>query len=109
LGALVGLVSLRVATAICGAGAVVAIVGWRDDRRGLRASLRASAHLVAAIWAVAWLGGFPTIRVGTGTLVLGSVGSVLAILAIVWLTNLYNFMDGIDGIAAGQAVVAGGI
>jgi Fuc2NAc and GlcNAc transferase len=104
---LIGAVPPRVAVAFGGGGAVVALVGWVDDRRGLSASARLVAHVAAAAWTVAWLQGMPDLTVGTRAVHLGLAGTLLAMLGVVWATNLYNFMDGIDGIAAAEAVVAG--
>jgi Fuc2NAc and GlcNAc transferase len=78
-------------------GALVAVVGWLDDRRGVSAPGRAVVHALAAAWAVAWIWGEPTL------------GTFLGGLGIVWAINLYNFMDGIDGLAAGEAVSVGAI
>jgi Fuc2NAc and GlcNAc transferase len=103
---LAGLLEGRVAAALLGAIAM-ALVGWRDDRASLPAAVRLCVQVASAIWAVAWLGGFPDLSLGSFALHLGVWGSVLAVLALVWLSNLYNFMDGIDGIAGSQAVVAG--
>jgi len=103
-----GTVAPGLATALIGGSLVTAAVGWADDRRGLRASLRLIAHLFAATWAVFWLGGFPQLSVGDAEFRLGLSGSILAVLAIVWLINLYNFMDGIDGIAGVTALVVAG-
>jgi Fuc2NAc and GlcNAc transferase len=64
-------------------------------------------HFAAAVWAVAWIGGLPSLNVGTRVLSLGGVGNVLAVIGLVWATNLFNFMDGIDGIAAIEAVCIG--
>lgn len=98
---------------LLGGGGLVAAVGWMDDRFGASAGWRALVHVLAAVWAVWCLGGFPSLYVGVTTLQLGVVGSVLAVIGITWLVNLYNFMDGIDGLAAGEAVsvavVAGGL
>jgi Fuc2NAc and GlcNAc transferase len=78
-------------------GALVAAVGWLDDRRGVSAPVRAAVHTLAAAWAVGWVWGEPT------------VGAILGALGIVWAINLYNFMDGIDGLAAGEAVSVGAL
>lgn len=104
---LLGLIDPRVALALGGGGALVALVGWIDDRRGVAALPRLLVHLAAAAWAVIWLRGMPELTIGAGAVRLGAFGSVLAILAIMWSVNLYNFMDGIDGLAGAEAVVVG--
>lgn len=97
------------AIALFGGGALVALIGWVDDRRGVSASTRLVIHTLAAAWAVYWLGGLAAVQLGGVTLTLGWVGSLLAVAGIVWFINLYNFMDGIDGLAASQALAAGAI
>ena len=96
--------SRRLWIALTGGGFAVALVGWLDDRTGLSNKIRASVHLAAAAWAVAWLGGMPALDLGTWTLPLGHFGAILAVVGVVWAVNLFNFMDGIDGIAGSQAV-----
>ncbi|HKS04785.1 MAG TPA: glycosyltransferase family 4 protein [Gemmatimonadaceae bacterium] len=81
----------------------VAVVGWRDDRQGVPVRVRITVHAMSAVWAVAWLGGFPSVMVGTDVHTLGIVGALLAVLAVVWSINLFNFMDGIDGISGVEA------
>src|SRR5205823_7580876 len=93
---------LAVFAALAG-GLVVAAVGFVDDRHALPAVVRLSAHVTAALWALAWLGGLPSLRVGGDLISLGSVGTVVSVLGIVWVVNLFNFMDGIDGLAASEA------
>jgi Fuc2NAc and GlcNAc transferase len=107
LAAAVGLVPIRLAIAIVAGGAVIAGVGFIDDRRGLSASTRALAHTAAALWAVVCLGGLPNLDVGADTVRLGWWGGALAVAGIAWATNLYNFMDGIDGLAGGEATLVG--
>ncbi|MFM0737761.1 glycosyltransferase family 4 protein [Paraburkholderia xenovorans] len=64
-----------------------------DDRRGLPARVRFTAHLIAVIGLVVL---FPA----------NAPWWVLVILAflMIWLVNLYNFMDGADGLAGGMAL-----
>jgi Fuc2NAc and GlcNAc transferase len=100
-------VDARTAIALLGAVSLVAFIGWVDDNRHVPVRWRALTHVVAAAWALYWLGGMPVLRLGSLELQLGAAGSVLALLGIVWLTNLFNFMDGIDGIAAVEAVSVG--
>ncbi|WP_343726935.1 glycosyltransferase family 4 protein [Burkholderia seminalis] len=78
---------------IAAATAGLAAMSQIDDRRGLPARVRFSAHLaaVAALIVV-----FPA---GASWWLLACVG-----FAMVWLTNLYNFMDGADGLAGGMAL-----
>jgi Fuc2NAc and GlcNAc transferase len=83
-------------------GLAVAAVGFLDDRHALPAPVRLAAHVTAALWALAWLGGLPPLRVGGELISLGAVGMVVGALGIVWVLNLFNFMDGIDGIAASE-------
>jgi Fuc2NAc and GlcNAc transferase len=109
LAALFGWVSDDVTIALVGGGVLTAAVGFLDDERDIGAGPRAALHLVAAAWAVFWLGGVPAVHIGSHTVQLGLAGSALAILGVAWLINLYNFMDGIDGLAGSQAVVAGGL
>ncbi|MGG2043248.1 MraY family glycosyltransferase [Burkholderia gladioli] len=75
------------------ATAGLAAMSQLDDRRGLRASVRFSAHLAAVVALVLV---FP---VDAPWWLLAGAG-----FAMVWLTNLYNFMDGADGLAGGMAL-----
>lgn len=84
-------------------GALVAWIGWLDDRRSLPARVRLAAHFAAAAWALWWLGGMPELIVGRHAVTLGVFGALLAAVAIVWAVNLTNFMDGIDGLAGTEA------
>ena len=104
-----GWLSHGAALALGGGGVIVALVGWIDDHAPLSAAVRASAHLVAAVWVVTSGGGMPALEMGVVTLPLGAVGSVLAVIGVVWMTNLYNFMDGIDGLAGVETLIAGGV
>ncbi|MCA8101652.1 MraY family glycosyltransferase [Burkholderia contaminans] len=78
---------------IAAAAAGLAAMSQIDDRRGLPARVRFSAHLTAVI---ALIVVFPA---GAPWWLLACVG-----FAMVWLTNLYNFMDGADGLAGGMAL-----
>jgi Fuc2NAc and GlcNAc transferase len=99
-----GTMPLPVLIALTGGGTLVAIVGFLDDRFGLRSAVRFVVHVAAAAWAVFWLGGVPPIRVGAHIVQWGWLGDVLGVVGLVWTVNLFNFMDGIDGIAASEAV-----
>lgn len=109
LAASAGWLPYRMATALLGGGALVAAVGWLDDRHSVGAGWRAAAHFCASAWAIFWLGGIANVRLGHLGTISGPVGNVLAILVIAWMINLYNFMDGIDGLAAVEAIFVGAV
>lgn len=85
-------------------GLAIAAVGFADDRWTVPPKVRLGVHAIAAIWALAWLGGLPPIQFGDRVFVPGWEGYVLGVLGIVWTLNLFNFMDGIDGLAGSEAV-----
>lgn len=104
-----GWVDRRFGVSLAAGGAMVAAVGWLDDRRGVRATVRLCVHLLAAtlvLWAV---GGWDRVHVGPIVLPVGMLGIVLGAAGVVWCTNLYNFMDGIDGLAGVEAVHVAGV
>lgn len=96
--------SSRIVYMIYGAGGMVALVGWLDDHGHVPPRWRLIVHFIAAIWALLWLGGLPSINLPLASLNLGWVGYIVATFYLVWVLNLYNFMDGIDGIAAIEAI-----
>lgn len=85
-------------------GGLIAAIGYLDDRHNLPARWRFPIHVLAALWALWWLGSLPALPTPWGSLEPGWPGLVLATVAVVWLLNLYNFMDGIDGIAGTEAI-----
>ena len=94
----------RLAAALLGGGALVAVLGFIDDRRPLPARWRFAGHLLAAVWVLAWLGPLPAVPI-FGVIVDLRAGAVLlSALYLVWSINLFNFMDGIDGIASLEAI-----
>ena len=90
--------------AMLGGGICIALIGFLDDHKHVAVGLRLLAHFMGAIWALYWLGGFPSLTVFGVVLNLGWVGDLLAVVFLVWFLNLYNFMDGIDGIASIEAI-----
>ena len=101
--AALGVIDTPLLAALLG-GLPVALIGFLDDRRSVRASVRLVVHFGAAAWAVWCLGGLPAISGGGQPVALGGLGNVLGVFLIVWSLNLFNFMDGIDGLATSEAI-----
>lgn len=91
-----GSIAMPLAVAIGGAGALVALVGFVDDRRHVAIRWRLLVHILAVAWGLAWL--MPEPPLSTGGWGVAAV-VIAAGVALIWLLNLYNFMDGIDGLA----------
>jgi Fuc2NAc and GlcNAc transferase len=109
LAAAAGWLSWPMALALLGGGALIAVVSWFEDWRGVSWRWRIAAQAVAATWALAWLGGFGPLDLGDRLISLGPTGEIVALLGIMWGTNFFNFMDGIDGLAGAETVVVGGV
>lgn len=90
--------------AVMGAGFSVAVIGFLDDHGHIAARWRLLGHFSAALWALYWLGGLPSVTMFGFSIDMGWVGNILAALYLVWMLNLYNFMDGIDGLASVEAL-----
>lgn len=90
--------------AAVGAGALVAVLGFLDDRIPIPARRRFLGHAIAAAWALWWMGPFPRVPLFGLLVDLSLVAPVLCWLYVVWMINLFNFMDGIDGIASVEAI-----
>lgn len=86
-----------------GAGALIALVGFLDDRSHIPARKRLVAHFLAAGWILYCAytpanGAWPATVPGLWIIAAGSL------LFLVWLLNLYNFMDGIDAITGSETI-----
>jgi Fuc2NAc and GlcNAc transferase len=103
--ALAQVINARLAAALLGGGALVAALGFIDDRRPLPARWRFGGHLLAAAWVLAWLGPLPPVPIFGVVVDLGLGATLLSALYLVWSVNLFNFMDGIDSIASLEAIV----
>jgi Fuc2NAc and GlcNAc transferase len=101
---LLGLIEQRLMIAALGAGAVVALLGFIDDRASLPARVRFAGHALAAAWCIGWMNAVPRVPIFGHVVDLGWAGPALCGLFIVWMINLFNFMDGIDGIASVEAI-----
>lgn len=102
-----GRIDLPLLMALLG-GLLVAALGFIDDRRHLHAGGRFIVHVLAALWALYWLGGLPPVQLGHALVESRTAGYVFGVVGIVWVLNLFNFMDGIDGLAASEAVFISG-
>ena len=102
-----GVLEVKIAWALLVGGILVAGIGWLDDHRHVPPHWRVMVHVLAAIWAIVFIGGIDRLQLGGSVWHLGWLGSLLAVIAIVWLINLYNFMDGIDGLAGLEGVTTG--
>ncbi len=89
-------------------GAILALVGWRDDLFKLSANYRFMVQGLVATISILGMGYFKDVRIPLlGEFNLGALGIIITFLWIIGMINAYNFMDGIDGMAGGVAVVAG--
>ncbi len=96
--------SERHAVALLGAGSLVALLGFLDDRKPLPARYRFVGHVAGAAWVVGWMSPLPPVPLLGVNMDLGLAGVALGVVCIVWSINLFNFMDGIDGIASIEAI-----
>lgn len=105
LGVGLSLIEARLAVTLAVGMLLLSTVGWLDDTREVRASVRFAVHLAVACWTLCQLGGLPLVRVVNGVASVGALGYLLGVVGIVWSINLFNFMDGIDGLAGSQVVL----
>ena len=99
-----GVVSRELVIATCGAGLLVALLGFVDDHSQVRARWRFTGHAAAAAWVVWWMGPIPPVPLFGTPVALGVAGLLLSGFYLTWMVNLFNFMDGIDGLAAAEAI-----
>jgi Fuc2NAc and GlcNAc transferase len=93
---------LHVAAVLAVGGALIAAIGFIDDRFSLPALPRFAVHLLASLLLamLLYLDGPTT----SAALLWSSAALAATVVATAWSINLFNFMDGIDGLAASQAV-----
>ncbi|ABC29215.1 UDP-N-acetylmuramyl pentapeptide phosphotransferase/UDP-N-acetylglucosamine-1-phosphate transferase [Hahella chejuensis KCTC 2396] len=86
--------------------ALLALVGYIDDHRGLGFKVRLLFQVACAYSLICFVSEFGDFRLFArdGFNIPSWASILLGVLGIVWVTNLYNFMDGIDGIAAAEAI-----
>jgi UDP-N-acetylmuramyl pentapeptide phosphotransferase/UDP-N-acetylglucosamine-1-phosphate transferase len=98
-----GLVDSIASGALLGA-AILAVVSWIDDLRGLSPGVRLLGHAVAVLIGILAL---PDVRNGLDVWLGPAVYYAAVGLIWIWWINLFNFMDGIDGLAASEAAAIG--
>lgn len=89
---------------LTGLAALVALIGFWDDKYGLPAKVRLILHLFLATLFILSAGGMPALPIWGMVFPAGMLLNGLGMLSLVWLLNLYNFMDGIDGLASLEAI-----
>ena len=89
--------------ALMSAGVFVATLGFLDDHGHLNIGLRLLGHATAALLALYWMKGFPSIVVFGHLYASGWLLNIFGFFYFIWMINLYNFMDGMDGLAASEA------
>jgi UDP-GlcNAc:undecaprenyl-phosphate GlcNAc-1-phosphate transferase len=98
---------VRMLTGLLIGSAILFVVGFVDDLRGLPPIVKFVAQLSAAIVARYFGVRLGTIALGYGEGVrLGFIEVPLLLLWIIGVTNAYNFIDGLNGLAGGIAIVA---
>jgi Fuc2NAc and GlcNAc transferase len=101
-----GLIEKRLLIALIGAGLLVAVLGFLDDRAHMSARWRFLGHAAAAVWVVVWMESIPAVPLLGQLIDLGIWATLLSVFYLTWMVNLFNFMDGIDGIASVEAITA---
>jgi UDP-N-acetylmuramyl pentapeptide phosphotransferase/UDP-N-acetylglucosamine-1-phosphate transferase len=100
--------AFRILVGVMTPSLVIAVVGFIDDIRPLRAVLRLFIQIGVAVFMTAVLGPLPAVELpGLPALGLGHLAWPLTVLWIVGLINAFNFMDGADGMAGLGAVIVG--
>ncbi|MEJ2393041.1 MAG: glycosyltransferase family 4 protein [Gammaproteobacteria bacterium] len=104
---LLGKLDLNAIIGLSGAGILVGLVGFKDDRGHVSLVWRLLVHFLAVIWGVAWLGN-AFAKLPNEMMHFNSLFLPVEIIFLVWVLNLFNFMDGIDGIAASETLFVAG-
>ncbi len=93
---------------LCLGGAVLCLVGFIDDTRGLSVWPKLLAQVLVAMFA--FYCGFRIESVllpFVGAIPMGDAALLVTVLWIVGITNAVNLLDGLDGLAAGVVFFAG--
>lgn len=100
------------AIALLPGAALVALVGFLDDRLSLSAKTRFLVQLLAVMLFLFSIHGVSQLHLFAHTWHFGLVSTLFAALLMLWSINLFNFMDGLDGIAGVETLfvlVVGGV
>jgi len=90
--------------AVLGSGVAMLLLGFVDDKIGLRSRFKFLIQLILACGLVASGYYFNNLTIPfIGELALGVFGPITTIIWIVGITNAINLIDGIDGLATGVA------
>jgi len=84
--------------------AAISLLGFWDDCKSLRASLRLYLQIIIAGGTLYGIGDLTSFHLQHNLFYVGFAGSILGLLALVWCTNVFNFMDGLDGFSACEAL-----
>ncbi|MGH2444985.1 MAG: glycosyltransferase family 4 protein [Candidatus Limnocylindria bacterium] len=105
LGSVDGLQPNRVPGMLAGAS-FLALVGIVDDVRGMRARVKLSAQIAAALLAW-WLGiSIESLHLPWGSVSLGWLALPVTVVWIVGVINAINLIDGLDGLASAVVLTA---
>lgn len=89
--------------------ALLVLVGFFDDRRGLSAGIRFLIQAAAALIMIYW-GGVRLDNLGNlfgyGDVILGRWAVPMTVFAVLGVINAMNMIDGADGLASGLALIA---
>lgn len=89
---------------------IVAMVGFLDDKKEMKAKWRLFVQLLMASFFVFLLPPFSELHVFSDTpFYLGVLTLPLTILGIAWSVNLFNFMDGLDGLSGVEGLFVMGV
>jgi Fuc2NAc and GlcNAc transferase len=102
--AAIGLLDGPVALGIGAGIALIAGVGWCDDRIRLGPLPKLLVHIAAAALVLSVLGVPAGAQMGLWRIAFGDPSALVYGAVLVWMTNLYNFMDGADGLAGTEGV-----
>lgn len=92
---------------LLGPATLILLVGVADDIWGMRAGVKFTAQLGAALWLISTGVEISRLSLPWGqTQELGWLSPLVTLLWLVALTNAFNLIDGLDGLAAGVGFIS---